>query len=101
MKVQNRLAELRAARGLSAAELATAIDVSRQTVYAMESGVYTPNTTVALKLARTLRVTVEEVFQLDAQAASPLMDQAELLDEGHARRPRPARPSLCAASMAG
>jgi molybdate-binding protein/DNA-binding XRE family transcriptional regulator len=87
MKVQNRLAELRAARGLSAAELATAIDVSRQTVYAMESGVYTPNTTVALKLARTLRVTVEEVFQLDAQAASPLMDQAELLDEGHAAAP--------------
>jgi molybdate-binding protein/DNA-binding XRE family transcriptional regulator len=87
MKVQNRLAELRTARGLSAAELATAIDVSRQTVYAIESGDYTPNTSVALKLARTLGVTVEEVFQLEAHAASPFMEQAELLDEGQAAAP--------------
>lgn len=94
MKVQNRLAELRTARGLSAAELATAIDVSRQTVYAIESGDYTPNTTVALKLARVLGVTVEEVFQLEAQAASPFMDRAELLDE--ARAVAPGMPvSLC------
>jgi molybdate-binding protein/DNA-binding XRE family transcriptional regulator len=87
MKVHNRLAELRAARGLSAAELATAIEISRQTVYAIESGDYAPNTTVALKLARALGVAVEEVFQLDTEAASPLIEQAELLDDGHAAAP--------------
>lgn len=87
MKAQNRLAALRAARGLSAAELAAAVEVSRQTVYAIESGDYTPNTTVALKLARSLGVTVEEVFQLETQAASPIVDQAEFLDDGHAAAP--------------
>jgi molybdate-binding protein/DNA-binding XRE family transcriptional regulator len=84
MKVQNCLAELRTARGLSAAELASAVDVTRQTVYAIESGSYAPNTAVALKLAQALGVAVEEIFQLAAQPASPLTQQAELLEEGHA-----------------
>jgi len=52
MKVHNRLAELRTARGLSAVALATTIGVGRQTVYAIESGDYAPNTAVALKLAQ-------------------------------------------------
>lgn len=87
MNVHNRLAELRAARGLSAAELASVIDVSRQTVYAIESGSYAPNTAVALKLAQALGVAVEEIFQLDTEPASPLMEQAELLEQGHAAAP--------------
>ena len=82
MKVHNRLAELRTARGFSAAQLASAVGVSRQTVYAIESGDYAPNTAVALKLAQTLGVAVEELFQLEAQAASPLTEKAELLNEG-------------------
>lgn len=84
MKVQNRLAGLRAARGLSAADLAAKIDVSRQTVYAIESGDYAPNTAVALKLARALDVAVEEIFQLEAKMELPQTEQAELLEEGHA-----------------
>lgn len=84
MKVRNRLAELRAARALSAAELAAKIDVSRQTVYAIESGDYAPNTAVALKLARALDVAVEEIFQLDAKPELPQKEQAELLEDGHA-----------------
>lgn len=89
MKVHNRLAELRTARGLSAAELAAAIDVTRQTVYAIESGEYAPNTAVALKLAQALGVAVEDLFQLEEQAASPLTEQVELLTEG-----RPASPGM-------
>jgi len=87
MKVRNRLAKLRAARGLSAAELAAAIDVSRQTVHAIESGNYAPNTAVALKLADELGVSVEEIFQLKTQATSPTTAQAELLEGGSAGGP--------------
>jgi molybdate-binding protein/DNA-binding XRE family transcriptional regulator len=87
MKVQCRLAELRAARGLSAADLATAIDVQRQTVYAIESGGYAPNTAIALKLANALGVTVEEIFQLDAQPETPQAEPVELLEEVQTARP--------------
>ncbi len=67
--VSTVLSEFRQKRGLSAIELAQAIGVSRQTVYAMEAGDYVPNTTVALKLARTLETTVEELFRLSDQTA--------------------------------
>jgi molybdate-binding protein/DNA-binding XRE family transcriptional regulator len=60
----NALAAFRKKRGLSASELAQAVGVSRQTVYAMEAGDYVPNTSVALKLARVLQTSVEELFHL-------------------------------------
>jgi len=44
--------------------LAAVLGISRQTVYAMEAGDYVPNTAVALKLARVLQTTVEELFRL-------------------------------------
>ena len=47
---------------MSAVALAAAVGVSRQTIYAMESGSFVPNTSVALLLARELGVTVEELF---------------------------------------
>ncbi len=62
--VANLLGTFRQKRGLSAVELAQAVGVSRQTVYAMEAGDYVPNTTVALKLARALQTSVEDLFQL-------------------------------------
>ncbi len=70
-RIQNRLAELRAARGVAAAELARRIGVSRQTIYAIEAGTYVPNTEVALHLARELEVTVEELFTLPQPAEAP------------------------------
>jgi molybdate-binding protein/DNA-binding XRE family transcriptional regulator len=69
--VVNALALFREKRGLSAAELALAIGVSRQTVYAMEAGDYVPNTAVALKLARVLQTTVEELFRLTQAGVLP------------------------------
>lgn len=69
LPVANLLGEFRQKRGLSAVELAQAIGVSRQTVYAMEAGDYVPNTTVALKLAKVLQTTVEELFQLTGSVA--------------------------------
>jgi molybdate-binding protein/DNA-binding XRE family transcriptional regulator len=86
MRVHNRLTEIRTTRGLSAAELATTIDVSRQTIYSIESGDYAPNTAVALKLAQALGVAVEELFQLEAPEELGVAKQAELLGEGQAVR---------------
>ena len=54
--------ELRAGRGLSQAELAQAMRVSRQTINAIETERYTPSLPLALALARYFGKTVEEVF---------------------------------------
>jgi putative molybdopterin biosynthesis protein len=61
-KTFNRLAAIRRTRGFSAIDLAGRVDVSRQTIHAIEAGAYVPNTLVALKLARALDVSVEDIF---------------------------------------
>ena len=58
----NMIRELRAGRGLSQAELAQAMQVSRQTINAIETERYTPSLPLALALARYFGMTVEEVF---------------------------------------
>ncbi len=63
-RVDNRLAEIRKSRGVTAADLARRVHVSRQTIYAIELGTYVPNTEVALNVARELEVTVDELFSL-------------------------------------
>jgi putative transcriptional regulator len=60
--VLNRIRELRSGRGLSQAELAKAMAVSRQTINAIETERYTPSLPLALALARYFNSTVEEVF---------------------------------------
>jgi putative molybdopterin biosynthesis protein len=76
VRVNNRLAELRLQRGLSAAALASAAGVKRQTIYALEARRYVPNTVVALRLAQVLRVSVEELFSIRLPAAEPLRSVA-------------------------
>lgn len=80
--VLSRLAEARRRRALSAADLAGQAGVSRQTVYAMEAGNYIPNTAVALRLARVLETSVEELFRLDATPAAPRPAHAEIVEVG-------------------
>ena len=58
----NRLRELREEPGLTQAQLADRIGVSRKTVNTVENGVFVPSTVVALKLARALGCPVEELF---------------------------------------
>jgi putative transcriptional regulator len=60
--MKNALRELRAREGLSQAELAKAMEVSRQTINAIETERYTPSLPLALALARFFNSTVEEVF---------------------------------------
>jgi putative molybdopterin biosynthesis protein len=71
--IQTKLGELRRKRGLSAVQLAAAVGVSRQTIYAIEAGTYIPNTAVALLLARALDTKVEEIFAVTDTAPLPEM----------------------------
>ena len=88
MEVQNRLAQLRRKRGISAAQLATAVGVSRQTIYAIEAESYVPNTVLGLKLAHTLDVSVEEIFCLRQDALpSSTIQTVEFLPENELTHP--------------
>jgi putative transcriptional regulator len=62
--VVNRIKEWRVARApMTQAELASACDVTRQTIIALEAGKYSPSLELAFKLARALGRTLDEVFQ--------------------------------------
>jgi putative transcriptional regulator len=58
----NRVREQRAQRGLSQAELAGALGVSRQTVISIESGRYMPSLPLAFRIARFFELPVEKMF---------------------------------------
>jgi len=90
--VENRLAAIRKARGVGASELARRVNVSRQTIYAIEARTYVPNTAVALRLARELEVTIDELFSLGpvATTASELL-KAEVLSNSTPARGQPVR----------
>ena len=60
--MKNRLREMRAAREWSQAELAGKLEVSRQTVNAIETGRYDPSLPLAFKLARLFQVKIEDIF---------------------------------------
>lgn len=78
-EIENNLAGLREKRGLAVAQLAKLVDVTRQTIYAMESNDYVPNTALALKLARVLEVRVEELFILRGEAQPPELRTAQAI----------------------
>jgi len=61
----NTLKELRAAAGLTQAELAEAVGVSRKTINTIENRVFVPSTVLALRLAQILGVSVHEIFRLE------------------------------------
>ncbi|MFC7402417.1 helix-turn-helix transcriptional regulator [Citricoccus sp. GCM10030269] len=61
----NRLAVLRAERGLSRRELAEAVGINFQTVGFLERGDYGPSVELALRLARYFDLPVEAIFSLD------------------------------------
>ncbi|HJV43288.1 helix-turn-helix transcriptional regulator [Caulobacter sp.] len=63
-RLNNRLRELRTARGLTQAELAERAGVSRKTINTVENGVFVPSTILALMLAKVLDARVEDLFQL-------------------------------------
>ena len=60
----NNLEEIRKAAGLTQKELSESAEVSRKSINAIENGVYVPSTVLALKIAKTLNCTVEDLFKL-------------------------------------
>jgi putative transcriptional regulator len=64
MSVENRVQTLRLNRGMTQEELAEKTSVSRQTIISIEKGNYTPSVELALRIARTFKVPVEDIFSL-------------------------------------
>ena len=60
----NNLEEIRKVAGLTQQELSESAEVSRKSINAIENGVYVPSTVLALKIAKTLNCTVEDLFKL-------------------------------------
>lgn len=63
----NRIAELRKERRISQAELAEAVDVTRQTIISLESGRYNASLLLAHRLARHFGLAIEDVFLFDEE----------------------------------
>jgi putative transcriptional regulator len=63
-KLQNNLQQIRKARGLTQQQLSESAAVSRKSINAVENGVYIPSTVLALKIAKTLNCSVEDIFEL-------------------------------------
>ena len=60
--MKNHLRELRAEKGWSQADLAEKLDVSRQTVNAIETEKYDPSLPLAFKIAELFETKIEEIF---------------------------------------
>jgi putative transcriptional regulator len=64
--MKNRMRELRALRGWSQAFLAEQLDVSRQSVNAIETGRYDPSLPLAFRIAKIFALPIEQIFEDEA-----------------------------------
>lgn len=62
--IKNKVYELRTKAGVTQEVFAEAVDVTRQTVIAIEKGNYTPSVLLALKIARFFKKPVEDIFSI-------------------------------------
>lgn len=65
--MKNRLKVLRAERDWSQAQLAEELDVSRQTVNAIETGKYDPSLPLAFKMAKLFECRIEDIFDPESE----------------------------------
>jgi putative transcriptional regulator len=63
--MKNNIRVERAIKNITQEELAKLVDVSRQTINAMELGKYVPSTVLSLKIAKVFQKKVEEIFYLE------------------------------------
>lgn len=63
--MKNNIRIERAIKNITQAELAEKVDVSRQTINAIEAAKYVPSTVLALKIAKLFGKTVNEIFELE------------------------------------
>jgi len=62
--ISNQVNKLRSEKGVTQEELAEKVQVSRQTIIAIEKGNYTPSVLLAIKLADVFKVPVEKIFKI-------------------------------------
>ena len=65
VSVKNKLRELRAAKEWSQSDLADKLDVSRQTINAIETEKYDPSLPLAFKVAKLFKKSIEEIFEME------------------------------------
>lgn len=65
MPLKNRLKEYRARINVNQTEMGKLVGVSRQTISQIERGDYSPSVTLALKIAKVLNVSVENIFSYE------------------------------------
>ncbi len=80
--MKNILRELRADRGWSQADLAEKLNVSRQTVNAIETGRYDPSLPLAIQIARLFHKRVESLLAVDLRATDVERNRACACDPG-------------------
>ena len=62
--IKNQVYDLRTKSNITQEILAEAVGVTRQTIIAIEKGNYTPSVTLALKIAKFFKKSLEDVFQI-------------------------------------
>lgn len=67
MAVKNRMKELRLERGIKQIEMAEALQVTRQTMTAVENAKYNPSLELALKIAKYFDLSVHDIFILEEE----------------------------------
>lgn len=67
MPLRNHLKEHRARLGLNQQQLGTLVGASRQTISLIERGDYSPSVTLALKIAKVCKVSVETLFEYEEE----------------------------------
>ena len=60
--MKNRLEEIRKSNGITQEELASILEVSRQTIGSLENGRYNPSIILAFKIAKYFGLTIEDIF---------------------------------------
>jgi putative transcriptional regulator len=61
---KNRIKELRARDGLTQEDLAIKVEVTRQTIIAIEAGKYNPSLELAFKISKVFKLPIEEIFEV-------------------------------------
>lgn len=67
MQLRNRVKELRARYNMTQSELAEEVEVTRQTIVALEKGNYIPSLLLAMKISTTFNLPIEEIFFLEEE----------------------------------
>lgn len=60
--MKNNLEKIRKSKGINQEEIATALEVSRQTIGSLENGRYNPSIILAFKIAKYFNMSIEEIF---------------------------------------